>query len=84
VVVGKKPPEAAAEMAAAVPRLSIEEILDSPFVLYAEDARQAAAELRRRREVYGFDSVTVHQPSMEALGQVIAAHRGGARPAQAQ
>src|SRR5215472_7676712 len=84
VVVGKNPQQAAAEMAAAVPRLSIEEIVDSPFVLYAEDAGQAAAELRRRREVYGFDSVTVHQPSMEALGQVIAADRPGAQPAQAQ
>lgn len=81
VVVGNHPREAAAEMAAAVPRLSIEEILDSPFVLYAEDAGQAADELRRRREVYGFDSVTVHQPSMEALGQVIAAYRRGSRPA---
>ena len=68
-------------MAVAVPRLSIEEILDSPFVLYAEDAGQAADELRRRREVYGFDSVTVHQPSMEALGQVIAAYRRGSQPA---
>jgi probable F420-dependent oxidoreductase len=75
VVVGKDPREAAAEMAAAVPRLRIEQILDSPFVLYAEDAGQAARELLRRREVYGFDCVTTHQPSMEALGQVIAACR---------
>jgi len=75
VVVGKNPREAAAEMAAAVPRLTIEEILDSPFVLYAEDAGQAADELLRRRETYGFDCVTVHQPFMEALGQVIAACR---------
>jgi len=73
VVVGKSPRDAAAEMAAAVPRLSVPEILDSPFVLYAEDAGQAADELRRRHEVYGFDTFTVHQPSMEALGQVIAA-----------
>ncbi|HUZ51369.1 MAG TPA: TIGR03621 family F420-dependent LLM class oxidoreductase [Streptosporangiaceae bacterium] len=79
VVVGKPPEQAAGEMAAAVPRLSVEEILDSPFVLYAQDEQEAADELRRRHERYGFDSVTAHQPSMEALGQVIAAHRGGGR-----
>ena len=78
VVVGKPPAEPAGEMAAAVPRLSVEQILDSPFVLYAEDAPGAAAELRRRHELYGFDSVTTHQPSMEALGEVIAAYRRGA------
>jgi probable F420-dependent oxidoreductase len=77
VVVGKPPAEAAAEMVTAVPRLSVEEILDSPFVLYAEDAAGAADELRRRHELYGFDSVTTHQPSMEALGEVIAAYRRG-------
>lgn len=78
VVVGQPPDQAAAEMAAAAPVLSVEQILDSPFVLYAHDAQEAAAELRRRHERYGFDSVTTHQPSMEALGQVIAAYRGGA------
>lgn len=77
VVVGKPPAEAAGEMAAAVPRLTVAQLLDSPFVLYARDASQAADELRRRHERYGFDSVTTHQPSMEALGEVIAAYRGG-------
>jgi len=77
VVVGRSPAEAAGEMAAAVPRLGVQEILDSPFVLYAEDAAEAARELRRRHERYGFDSVTTHQPSMEALGEVIAAYRRG-------
>ena len=78
VVVGQPPEQAAAEMAAAVPGLSVEQVLDSPFVLYARDEQEAADELRRRHERYGFDSVTTHQPSMEALGQVIAAYRGGA------
>jgi probable F420-dependent oxidoreductase len=80
VVVGKSPYAAAEEMAAAVPELSVAEVLDSPFVLYAEDAEAAAAELRRRHKLYGFDSITTHQPSMEALGQVIAAYRGGVAP----
>jgi len=77
VVVGRSPAEAACEMAAEVPGLDVHEILDSPFVLYAEDAAEAARELRRRHERYGFDSVTTHQPSMEALGEVIAAYRRG-------
>jgi len=82
VVVGKSPRQAAADMAAEVPRLSVDEILDSPFVLYAEDAGQAADELRRRRARYGFDLITVQHPSMEALGQVIAAYREGGQPAR--
>ena len=73
-----EPPEqTAGKMAAAVPGLSVAQVLDSPFVLYARDAKEAAEELGRRYERYGFDSVTTHQPSMEALGQVIAAYRGG-------
>jgi hypothetical protein len=58
-----------------VPWITAEEIQASPFVLYAETAEEAAAELKRRREVYGFDSVTTHQPSIEELGKVIAAYR---------
>src|SRR5215469_6005489 len=77
VVVGKSPAESAGEMAAEVPGVDVREILDSPFVLYAEDAAEAASELRRRHQRYGFDSVTTHQPSMEALGEVIAAYRRG-------
>jgi len=32
-------------------------------------------ELRRRQQMYGFDSVTTHQPNLEALGEVISACR---------
>jgi probable F420-dependent oxidoreductase len=77
VSIGPNPIQSAAEMTAGVPWMSAEEILASPFVLYAESAGEAAVELRRRHERYGFDSVTTHQPSMEALGEVIAAYRGG-------
>lgn len=75
VVIGRDPEEAAAEVAASAPGLTPEQLLDSPFVLLAPDAGRAADELRRRREVYGFDSVTTHQPHLEALGEVIAAYR---------
>lgn len=76
VAIGPSPSQSAAEMAAIVPWMTAEEIASSPFVLYAETADAAAAELSRRHEVYGFDSVTTHQPSMEELGKVIAAYRG--------
>lgn len=76
VVLGRDPRDAAAELAAVVSGMSAEDVLESPFVLYAHDAPQAAQELRRRQERYGFDSVTVHQPGMEALAEVIAAYRG--------
>jgi len=61
-----------------VPDLTAGQVLDSPFVLLAGDAAEAAATLRQRHDRYGFDSVTTHQPSMEALGQVIAAYRAPA------
>jgi len=84
VAVGVSPAKSAAEMAAAVPWLTADDILASPFVLYADSADEAAVELRRRQETYGFDRVTTHQPSMEALGEVIAAYRSAGAPAGGQ
>jgi probable F420-dependent oxidoreductase len=76
VLIGPSPSDSAATMADAVPWMTAEEVMSSPFVLYSETADEAAAELTRRHEAYGFDSVTTHQPSMEELGKVIAAYRG--------
>jgi probable F420-dependent oxidoreductase len=78
VSIGADPEQSAAEMAAGFPFITAEQLLDTPFVLLARDAAQAADELRRRQQVYGFDSVTTHQPSLEPLGEVIAAYRGRA------
>ena len=75
VAVGSDREEAAEHVAAGSPSVSVEQLLDSPFVLFAGSAQQGADELRRRQEVYGFDSVTTHQPHLEALGAVIAAYR---------
>ena len=75
VVIDRDPSDVAAEMATAAPQLSASEILDSPFVLLARTAEDAADELEHRQREFGLDRVTTHQPSMEALGQVIAAYR---------
>ncbi len=80
VVIGREPQDAAAEVALATPGLTVEQILDSPFALFGRDAGHAAEELRRRQQVYGVDGVTTHQPSMEALGEVMAAYRREAGP----
>jgi hypothetical protein len=58
--------------------LTAGQLLDSPFVLLATDAGAATDELRRRRERYGFTSVTVHQPYLSALGEVIEGYRASA------
>ena len=76
VVLGADPAASAAVVAASAPGLTVAQLLDSPFVLLARDAAEAAEELRRRRERFGFDSVTTHQPYLEALGEVIRAYRG--------
>ena len=73
ILLGREPRESAAEMAASSPALTEQLLLDSPFVLLARDAAHAAEILLERREAYGFDSFTTHQPHLEALGEVIAA-----------
>ena len=75
VVIDSDPEQAATELVAELPGLTVEQVLDTPFVLLASSAREAAAELERRRLRYGFDSVTTHEPNLEALGAVIAAYR---------
>jgi len=73
VVLDPDPERIAEELCALLPGATPEMVLESPFVLLATDADAAAEELLRRRQEFGFDSVTTHQPSMEALGEVIAA-----------
>lgn len=75
VVIGADPVESAGQIAASASGVTVEQLLDTPFALLAHDAAAAADELRRRQELYGFDSVTTHQPNLGALGQVIEAYR---------
>ena len=75
VVIDRDPEEAAAEIVAGAPGLTVEQVLDTPFALFARDASEAATELRRRHDVYGFDGVTTHQSEMDGLAGVMAAYR---------
>jgi probable F420-dependent oxidoreductase len=71
VRVGQDPLAVAAEFCADVPGLEPQELLRSPFVLFAAGAEEAAAELRRRRERWGFSSITTFSDSAEHLAHVI-------------
>lgn len=77
VVIDRDPEEAAAEIVATAPGLTVEQVLDTPFALFARDAQDAAEELRRRHRLYGFDSVTTHQPNLDVLAEVMVAYRAG-------
>ncbi|WP_433468365.1 TIGR03621 family F420-dependent LLM class oxidoreductase [Spirillospora sp. CA-128828] len=53
-----------------MPDMAVEEILDTPFVLLGTEA-QIAAQIRERRERFGFSYITVHSPFMDVFGPVI-------------
>jgi probable F420-dependent oxidoreductase len=73
------PDQAASELAARVPGLDPQRLLDSPFVLLARDAHEGAARLQRRSERWGFTSVTAFWPSIDALQRVRNALPAGRR-----
>ena len=73
-VLGKEPEQVATELAEEMEE-PMEMLLESPYLLLAKDADAGAVELERRRERYGFDCFSTHQPNLEALGEVIAAYR---------
>lgn len=76
IVIGEDPETAAARLAEELRTISAEQLLDSPFVLLARDPTHAAEIIAERHDRYGFRGFTTHQPYLEALGQVIEAHRG--------
>ncbi|WP_285694741.1 LLM class F420-dependent oxidoreductase [Actinomadura sp. NBRC 104412] len=61
---------AAEELATRQPHLTVDEILDCPFLLIGT-VEQMAEQLRAGLERYGFSYITVHSPFMEAFGPVI-------------
>jgi hypothetical protein len=50
--------------------LTVDEILETPFLLFGTVA-EIAAQLEERRERFGFSYLTVHAPYMAALAPVI-------------
>lgn len=75
VVIGEDPEATAARLAAEPGPVSAEQLLDTPFVLLARDRSHAAELLAERHERYGFASFTTHEPSLDALGQIIGLDR---------
>ncbi len=53
-----------------MPYMDVEEILDTPFLLLGTE-EQLAAQIRERRERFGFSYVTVHAPFLDVLVPVI-------------
>jgi probable F420-dependent oxidoreductase len=79
VVVDRDPQEAAMEVVKEVDgRLTVEELLDTPFFLYAASVEDAVAELERRRARWGITSWCTHGPSVPALAEVVKAVRRSA------
>jgi probable F420-dependent oxidoreductase len=70
VAIDSDPRAAANEFAADAPELEPEELLESPCVLFARSAADAAAELERRHERWGFTSFTTFASSCDALAEV--------------
>lgn len=52
------------------PQLTVDDILETPFLLFGTHA-QMAEQLRRTREKYGYSYITVHEPFMETFGPVV-------------
>jgi probable F420-dependent oxidoreductase len=75
IVIGEDPGISAARLASEFGDVSAQELLDTPFVLLARDRAHAAEILAERHERFGFDCFTTHQPSLDALGDVISACR---------
>jgi probable F420-dependent oxidoreductase len=50
--------------------LTVDEVLETPFLLFGT-VPEIAAQLRERRDRFGISYLTVHAPYMEALGPVI-------------
>jgi probable F420-dependent oxidoreductase len=63
-----------------MPYFTADELLETPFMLIGT-VDEIVAQLRERRERYGFSFITVHEPYMTAFGQVIERLRASERAA---
>ena len=82
VSLGRDPQESAEALAtewrAEGDEITVEDLLDTPFLLFARTAEDAAAELERRTLRWGVSSWCTHTPSGVPLAQVAAAYRARA------
>jgi hypothetical protein len=76
IVIAEDPAVTAARLAESFTTVSAEQLLDSPFVLFARDRSHTAEIIVDRRERFGFESFMAHEPFLDELGSLIAAHRG--------
>jgi hypothetical protein len=60
------------ELATELGNVTAEQLLDTPFILLARDAAEAAEILAQRHDDFGFDSFMTHEPNLEALGRILA------------
>jgi probable F420-dependent oxidoreductase len=70
VVTGDRAGTARDIVAERLPYLTVDELLETPFVLIGTE-EEIAGQLIERRERYGFSFITVHEPYMAAFGPVI-------------
>lgn len=72
VSLDRDPVQAATEVAADLGgRVTVDELLDTPFLLFARTPEDAAAELLRRSRRWGIGSWCVHAPSGPELARVL-------------
>jgi hypothetical protein len=73
VVVSGSPADVVTGMLADEPdtHVTVEEVLDSPFFLFASSPAEAAEELLRRRDRWGITSWCAHGDSVPALAEVV-------------
>ncbi|GAA4991095.1 TIGR03621 family F420-dependent LLM class oxidoreductase [Kineococcus glutinatus] len=87
VALDPDPERVAAELVAGDPHTSAADALASPACLFATDAADGAAQLRRRSAEFGFTAFSTHDWNLDALGRVVAELRrppGPAGPVAAQ
>jgi probable F420-dependent oxidoreductase len=75
VVTGDRAAAARDMVAERLPYLTVDELLETPFVLIGTE-QEIAGQLIERRERYGFSYITVHEPYMATFGPVIERLRG--------
>lgn len=85
VIVDPDPEESAAALAAEFGDGStVQDVLESPFLLLVASPQDGADELLRRQKRWGISSWSTHTPSVPALAQVVTAVRSSSRESRSE